>query len=216
MRIGVLGTGMFGTALATKLVELAHEVCIGSRQAGSEKAVAWARGAGEGASEGSFADAAAFGELVVNCTAGVASLEALRSVGGGDLDGKVLIDVANPLDFSRGMPPTQSVPSSDSLGEQIQREFPRAGVVKTLNTVNADVMTNPGQLPDTHAVFVSGNDVGAKEQVRGLLESFGWPAESIVDLGDITTARGTEMYLQLWLRLYGALGSPRFNIKIVR
>ena len=137
-------------------------------------------------------------------------------MGGGGLDGKVLIDVANPLDFSRGMPPTKSVPSSDSLGEQIQRVFPRARVVKTLNTVNADVMTNPGQLPDTHAVFVSGNDVGAKEQVRGLLESFGWPGESILDLGDITNARGTEMYLQLWLRLYGALGSPRFNIKIVR
>ena len=216
MRFGVLGTGMVGNALATKLVELRHEVCMGSRRAGSEKAVTWVGRAGPRASEGTFSDAAAFGEVVINCTAGVASLEALRSVGGGHLDGKVLVDVANPLDFSRGMPPTQSVPSSDSLGEQIQREFPRARVVKTLNTMNAEVMTNPRQLPETHAVFVSGNDGGAKEQVRGLLESFDWPAESIVDLGDITTARGTEMYLQLWLRLYGALGSPRFNIKIVR
>jgi predicted dinucleotide-binding enzyme len=216
MRFGVLGTGMVGQAIAGKLVELGHEVTMGSRSAGNEKAVAWAAEAGEGASAGSFADAAGFGEVVVNATAGGASLEALEAAGADNLAGKVLIDAANPLDFSGGMPPTLSVCNDDSLGERIQRAFPDARVVKALNTVNASVMVTPGKLAETTNLFVCGDDEGAKAQVAELLRSFGWAEERVFDLGDITAARGQEMYLPLWLRMLGALGTSNFNIGIVR
>jgi hypothetical protein len=213
MRIGVLGTGMVGQTIATKLVELGHEVTMGARAAGNEKAAEWAAGAGEGASDGSFADAAAHGELIFNCTAGTASLAALSAAGEAELSGKVVVDVANPLDFSQGMPPTLSIVNDDSLGEQIQREFPDARVVKALNTVNAGVMVTG--IEGTH-LFICGDDESAKEQVTELLGDFGWPADSVIDLGGIDAARGTEMYLPLWLRLMGALGTPQFNIGIVR
>jgi 8-hydroxy-5-deazaflavin:NADPH oxidoreductase len=213
MRIGVLGTGMVGQTIATKLVELGHDVTMGAREPGNEKAVEWASGAGDDASEGSFADAAAHGELLFNCTAGTASLEALRAAGEAELSGKVLVDVANPLDFSKGMPPTLSVSNDDSLGEQIQREFPDARVVKTLNTVNAAVMVQP---VDGTNLFVCGDDGAAKEQVVGLLGDFGWPADAVIDLGGIDQARGAEMYLALWIRLMGVLGTPSFNIAVVR
>jgi predicted dinucleotide-binding enzyme len=207
---------MVGQAIAGKLVELGHEVTMGSRKAGNEKAVAWAAEAGDGASEGSFADAAAFGEVMVNATAGEASLAALEAAGSDNLAGKVLIDAANPLDFSQGMPPTLSVCNDDSLGELIQREFPDARVVKALNMVNASVMVSPGKLSESTNVFICGNDEGAKGQVAELLQSFGWAADRVFDLGDITAARAQEMYLPLWLRLFGALESGNFNIGIVR
>ena len=207
---------MVGQALAGKLVELGHEVTMGSRQAGNEKAVAWAAEAGQGASEGSFADAAAFGEMVINATAGAASVEALEAAGPDNLAGKVLIDVANPLDHSQGMPPLLSFCNDDSLGERIQRTFPEARVVKALNTMNASVMVAPGSLGETTNVFVCGNDEGAKHEVAELLRSFGWSEAQVFDLGDITAARGAEMYLPLWLRMFGALETGRFNIGIVR
>jgi predicted dinucleotide-binding enzyme len=215
MRIGVLGTGMVGQAIGTKLVSLGHEARMGSRQAGNEKAVAWQDEAGDGASEGSFADAAAFGELVFNCTAGAASVDALEAAGRENLDGKVLVDVANPLDFSRGMPPTLAFCNDDSLGERIQAAFPQARVVKALNTMNCAVMVDPARVPGDHVVFVSGEDKDAKAEVAGLLESFGWPPERIVDLGGIRAARGTEMYLPLWLTLYGRLETGDFNIGVL-
>jgi len=215
MKVGVLGTGNVGKAIATKLVELGHEVTMGSRTADNEQAAEWVASAGSGASHGTFADAAAFGELLFNCTAGTVSLEALGAAGEESISGKVLVDVANPLDFSKGRPPTLSVCNDDSLGEQIQREFPEAKVVKTLNTVNANVMVSPASVPGEHDVLVSGNDDDAKAQVSELLQSFGWPAERIVDLGDITAARGQEMYLPLWLGLMAAVGQPNFNIRVV-
>ena len=213
MRIAVLGTGIVGQTLGTRLAGLGHEVTMGSREAGNEKAVEWAAAAGEGAAEGSFADAASAGELAFNCTAGTASLSALEAAGAERLAGKVLVDVANPLDFSKGMPPTLSVCNEDSLGEQIQRAFTETMVVKALNMVNASVMADPAALSGVHDTFVAGNDDGGKAQVRGLLESFGWA--TIHDLGDITAARGMEMYLPLWLRLMGATGGPAFNIRVV-
>jgi predicted dinucleotide-binding enzyme len=215
MKVGVLGTGSVGRTIGTKLVGLGHEVKMGSRSADNEHAAEWVASAGSGASQGTFADAAAFGELVFNCTAGTVSLEALGAAGEENLSGKVLVDVSNPLDFSQGMPPTLSVCNDDSVGEQIQRAFPDARVVKALNTMNAAIMVDPASIPGEHDVFMCGNDDGAKAQVSELLQSFGWPAELIVDLGDITAARGTEMYLPLWLRLMGAVG-PHFNIKVVR
>ena len=215
MRFGVLGSGMVGSTIATKLVSLGHEVKMGSRDAANPKAKAWVDSAGRGASQGAFADAAAFGEIVFNCTAGLGSLDALKSAGAAALRSKVLVDIANPLDVSKGMPPTLFVSNDDSLGEMIQRTFPDAKVVKALNTVNANVMVNPGRIPGDHDVFVCGNDAGAKAQVIRLLkDEFGW--KNVNDLGDITAARGTESYLHLWLRLYGALQTADFNVHVVR
>ncbi len=215
MRIAVLGTGMVGQTLGTKLVSLGHEVMMGSRTAGNEQAVRWTREAGESAAEGAFADAAAFGELVVNCTAGTASLEALGAAGEQNLSGKVLVDVANPLDFSRGMPPTLAICNDDSLGERIQATFPQARVVKALNTVNCQVMVDPARVPGDHVAFVSGDDDEAKHEVAELLESFGWPRQRVVDLGGIRTSRGAEMYLPLWLTLYGRLETGDFNVSLL-
>lgn len=215
MKIAVLGTGMVGKAIGTKLVALGHEVRMGSRTADNAAATEWAAGAGSGASHGTFADAAAFGEAVFNCTQGEHTLSALEAAGAGNLAGKILLDLANPLDFSRGFPPRLSVCNDDSLGEQVQRAFPAARVVKTLNTMNCMLMVDPSGLPGEHAVFTSGNDAAAKEQVAGWLRDwFGW--QQVVDLGDITTSRGTEAWLLLWVRLYGALGTPQFNLRLVR
>ena len=175
MKVGVLGTGVVGQTLGGKLVSLGHHVVMGARQAGNDKATAWAAAAGPSASAGTFADAAVHGDLIVNATAGTGSLEALEAAGSENLAGKVLVDVANALDFSGGMPPSLSVCNTDSLGEQIQRRFPEARVVKTLNTVNADVMVQPGIVPGGHTMFLCGNDPTAKQEVRALLESFGWP-----------------------------------------
>ena len=216
MKIAVLGTGVVGQTIASKLCSLGQEVKMGARQAGSEKAVSWARQAGACASEGCFADAAAFGEIIFNCTGGAVSLEALKAAGEANLRGKILVDISNPLDFSHGMPPSLFAGNTDSLGEQIQGAFPETKVVKTLNTVTAALMVDATKVAGgEHAVFVSGNDSPAKSRVSDLLRTwFGW--KQVIDLGDITTARGTESYLPLWLRLWGALGTPNFNIRVVR
>ncbi|MBV8696052.1 MAG: NAD(P)-binding domain-containing protein, partial [Ktedonobacteraceae bacterium] len=195
MQFGVFGTGMVGQALASKLVSLGDRVMIGARNRGNEKAVTWTKAMGSLASQGSFADAARFGETVLNATSGTVSLEVLNSAGAENLNGKILIDVSNPLDFSAGMPPTLTICNTESLGEQIQSAFPHIRVVKALNTMNAEVMVNPSLVPGTHNVFICGNDAQAKTQVAALLERFGWPSGSILDLGDISSARGTEMYV---------------------
>lgn len=214
MRIGVLGTGMVGRSIGSKLVELGHDVRMGARDAANEKAAEWVSSAGERASQGTFADAASFGELVFNCTAGTASLDALALAGADALAGKVLVDVANALDFSRGVPPSLTVCNTDSLGEQIQRAYPEARVVKALNTVNCQVMVDPSLVPGEHDVFVCGDDESAKGDVASLLESFGWSRDRIVDLGGIAASRGTEAYLLFWLALMGAVGTPSLNIHI--
>ena len=213
MKIGILGTGIVGKTLGTKLAKLGHDVRMGSRAAGGEKAKAWVKETGSKSSEGTFADAAAHGEIVFNCTSGMASLEALKAAGAKNLQGKVLVDVSNPLDFSRGMPPTLSVCNTDSLGEQIQRAYPTAKVVKSLNTVTAAVMVEPSLIPGVHTMFVSGNDAKAKAEVINLLKTgFGW--KEVMDLGDITGARSQEMILPLWLRLFTNLKTPNVSIHV--
>lgn len=213
MRIAVLGTGMVGQAIARKLAALGHEVRMGSRTANNDKAVEFSREAGAGASNGTFAEAAAFGDLVFNCTKGEFALSALE-MAGPSLAGKPLVDVSNPLDFSKGFPPSLLVSNTDSMAETIQRAFPDAKVVKALNTVNASVMVEPERIPGPHATFVCGDDGEAKAVVIGLLREFGW--EQILDLGDLSAARGTEAYLLLWLRLYQEIGEPDFNIAVVQ
>ena len=215
MNIGILGTGMVGETIATRLAAAGHDVKLGARSATNQKAAAWAARAGAHASHGTFADAAKHGEIVFNCTRGDVAVEVVGSAGAETLRGKILIDVTNPLDFTKGMPPTVFTAGNDSLGERLQRALPDTKVVKSLNTVNCEVMVDPARLGGDSDVFVSGNDAGAKATVgRFLREQFGW--KNVVDLGDITTARGTEQYLPLWLRLWGALGTGDFNIKIVR
>ncbi|MGA2971151.1 MAG: NAD(P)-binding domain-containing protein [Candidatus Bathyarchaeia archaeon] len=215
MKLGVLGTGMVGNTVASKLVQLGHEVKMGSRTSGNEKAVQWTKANGPRASNGTFAEAAEFGEIIFNCTAGAASLEALKLAGAKNLKGKILVDISNPLDFSKGMPPTLTVCNTDSLGEQIQRAFPEVKVVKTLNTINCNVMVTPHIIPGPHDIFMSGNDANAKSKVREIVADwFGW--KSVIDLGDISTARGTEMYLALWVRLMAVNQTPNFNIRITK
>lgn len=216
MRIGVLGTGSVGNALAGKLAALGHDVTMGARDAGNAKAAAWAKGAGSKAQAGTFADAAAGADIVFHCTLGATALDALRAAGAANLNGKVLVDVSNPLDFSKGMPPSIFTGSGDSLGERIQREFPAAKVVKALNTVAAAVMTDPSRLGGPSDLFLCGNDAGAKERVRGILEDFGWKKENLIDLGDIQAARATEAYLLLWLRLYGLFQTSDVSVRVVR
>jgi predicted dinucleotide-binding enzyme len=227
MNIGMLGTGIVGQTLAARLAERGHAVTIGTRDPaetlaraqpdamGNPPFAAW-HGQHPEVALGTFAEAAGHGEIVVNASNGSATLEVLRAAGAAALDGKSLVDISNPLDYSRGMPPPLFVSNTDSLAEQIQQAFPNVKVVKALNTTTARVMAYPRQLAEgDHTMFVCGNDAGAKAQVVDLLrDGFGW--HDVLDLGDLTAARGMEMFLPLWLRLFGALQTPIFNVKVVR
>ena len=225
MNIAVLGTGTVGRAIAARLHELGHSAAIGTRDPaatlsrtepdgmGNPPFSAW-HAAHPGIEIGTFADAAAGAELVVNASSGAVALDVLGLAGADNLAGKVLVDISNPLDFSQGFPPTLFVKDTDSLGEQIQRAFPESKVVKTLNTLTAALMVDPTALGESSTIFVSGDDVQAKATVVALLESFGH--DDVIDLGPLETARGTEMLLPLWLRLMGTLGTGTFNFKVVR
>ncbi len=214
-KIAVLGTGDVGKAIASKLVSLGHEVRLGSRTDGNEASERWAADQGEGASVGTFADAAAFGEMVFLATSGVHTFTVAKGIVE-EVGRKILVDVTNPLDFSQGFPPALSVCNKDSLAEQIQRALPEARVIKTLNTVHNSLMIAPRRISGDHQIFVSGNDADAKAEVSELLQTFGWRAHEILDLGDVTTARGTEMWLPLWVRLFAKFGTGDFNITLTR
>lgn len=226
MRIAVLGTGAVGQALAGRLAGLGHEVTVGTRDPAATLARSEPDGMGnppyrEWAAAHprvrltAFAEAVADADLVVNATSGTVAMTALTAAGRDNLAGKILLDITNPLDFSAGFPPTLFVKDTDSLGEQIQAAFPETKVVKTLNTLTAALMVRPTELADgEHTVFVSGNDPEAKKTTTALLESFGHT--DVIDLGDISTARGTELLMPIWLRLMGALNTSMFNVKVVR
>lgn len=216
MKIGILGTGNVGSTIGNKLIELGHEVMMGSRTIENEKATNWASNAGKNALNGTFADTAKFGEILFNCTSGSISIDALNLAGKENLKGKILIDLANPLDFSKGMPPSlyPQYANTTSLGEEIQKTFPETKVVKTLNTMNCNLMVNAKLVPGDHDVFIGGNDEVAKMKVKEILKEFGW--HSPIDLGDITSARGTEMILPLWVRLMSTFKTAAFNFKVVK
>jgi hypothetical protein len=217
MRIAVFGTGMVGDTIGSRWVELGHEVMMGSRTATNEKAQAFVSKHKAMARAGTYADAAAFGELIFNCTKGDGSIQALKAAGNA-LDAKIVVDVSNPLDFSKGMPPCliPELSNTHSLGEEIQRTFPSTKVVKTLNTMWCGLMVNPNMIGGgDHTNFICGNDVEAKKMVASLLTEFGWKQENILDLGDITNARGTESVLPIWLRVWGATKNGVFNFKVV-
>jgi predicted dinucleotide-binding enzyme len=198
MNVAVLGTGIVGRTIAGKLTELGHDVRVGSRTAGDDKVT--------------FADAIAHGDVVINGTSGGGAVDAVAA-GEGHLDGKLVIDVTNPLEFSGGAP-AMFTDSTDSLAERIQRACPTARVVKSLNTVTASVMVDPASVPGDHVIFVAGDDAGAKDEARALLGEFGWPAERVVDIGDLTGARAAEGYVMLWIRLMQAQGTATFNIEV--
>jgi len=226
MKIAVLGTGVVGQILSEKLAGLGHEVMMGTRNVKSTLERPGKDNFGRPSFKewheqhstvklGTYAEASGFGELIVNATNGTGTLPALEESGSNNLANKTLLDISNPLDFSKGMPPSLFICNTDSLAEQIQRNFPDTKVVKGLNTMNAFVMVNPGLLPEDHNVFICGNDSEAKTKVKDLLQSFGWKDKDIIDVGDITAARGIEQLLPIWVRLWGALKNPLFNFKIV-
>ena len=213
----MLGTGTVGRTLAAALAGRGHDLVVGTRDVdvtATRPDVAEWQAAHPGVRLVPLGETAAHGEVVVNATSGEGTLAAVGAAG--DVAGKVVADVSNALDFSAGFPPTLSVANTDSIGEQLQRAFPDARVVKTLNTMNASVMADPSLVPGEHHVFVAGDDDEAKAVVTGLLTDLGWPATSVLDLGGIRAARSTEMYLPLWLSLMGVAGSPAFNIRLVR
>lgn len=216
-KIAVLGTGSVGDTIGSKLIELGHTVAMGSRTKNNEKALTFVEKHNGKARAGTFEEAASYGEIIFNCTKGTGSLEALNLAGENNLKNKIIVDISNPLDFSKGMPPSLTISNTNSLGEEIQKAFPSAKVVKTLNTMWCGLMVNPLLLNNgDHNTFIGGNDANAKEQVKGILKSFGWTENNIIDLGDITSARATEMYLALWVRVMGSLNTGVFNIKIVQ
>jgi predicted dinucleotide-binding enzyme len=215
-KIGVFGTGIVGNTIGTKLVQLGYKVMMGSRTAANEKAIAWVDANGKSASSGAFEDTVEFGDIIFNCTKGESALEVFKQAGIVKFKGKVIVDVSNPLDFSKGMPPSllPQYTNTNSLGEEIQKLLPEANVVKTLNIVNCEVMVDAGKSGGDPTMFISGNSEEAKEKIKALLNQFGWT--DIIDLGDITAARGTEMLLPLWLRTYMATGNGYFGFKIIR
>jgi 8-hydroxy-5-deazaflavin:NADPH oxidoreductase len=215
MEIGILGTGIVGQTIGSRLIDLGHTVKMGSRLADNGSARAWVRAKGENASRGTFAEAGSFGQVLFNCTAGKGSLSAIGSIKTADLNNKILVDVANPLDYTLGPTPVLTVCNYDSLAEQIQREHPVLRVVKTLNLINVEVMVKPDLVKNPQDVFLCGNDSEAKSFVTlMLIDWFGW--KSVIDLGDITNARGLEMASPLWISLKKKLGTNIFNFKIAR
>jgi predicted dinucleotide-binding enzyme len=230
MKISIIGTGTVGQTLAPKLVELGYEVMMGTRNV-SEKLAGTAKDsygnppfsnwhkANSKVKLETFADAASFGEIVINATLGGNSIEALKLAGAKNLAAKIIIDISNPLDFSKGMPPSllPELSNTNSLGEEIQKTFPYTLVVKTLNTMWCGLMVNPGMIGSgDHVNYISGNDAAAKKKVKNLLFQFGWHDENIIDLGDISGARATESVLPIWLRLMGVTKNGAFNFRLIR
>ena len=220
MNIGVLGTGVVGQTIATALTEKGHNVRMGSRSANNEKAAKWVKKSNNHATQGDFNDAASFGEIVFLCLNGNHAIDVVRSIDAENVAGKIIIDVTNPLDFSKGMPPRliEGLHNSTSLGEEIQNAWPGARVVKTFNTVNCDVMVNPKLINNgDHTLFICGDDADAKNKVKHfLVDTFGWRPESLLDLGGIVASRGTEAYVPFWVMMMQATGSPMFNVKVVK
>ena len=229
MKIGILGTGSVGQTLASKFTSLDHQVMLGTRNV-EEKLASQARdhfgnppfsewyNQNRQINLGTFAEAAAFAEIIINATEGLHSINALQLAKEENLKGKIIVDISNPLDFSKGMPPTlyPELSNTSSLGEEIQKTFPASKVVKTLNTMWAGLMVNPAMINNgDHTNFICGNDVEAKEKVKSMLNEFGWKNENILDIGDITSSRGMEGILPLWLRIMGVRQTGAFNFKVV-
>src|SRR5258706_998908 len=218
MKIGILGTGEVGNLIGSRLIENGHHVMMGGRESKNEKGLDFVKKhSSENALYGTFEAASNFGEIIFNATNGRFALEALN-LAHTDFAGKIIIDIANPLDFTT-TPPTliSEFANTNSIGENIQQQYPKAKVVKTLNTFGMTLGVNPKQLKNgNHSVFVSGNDESAKAKTKTLLTEFGWEIDNIIDLGDITGARAMEMYLILAVRMKMLFGESIFNIKVIK
>jgi hypothetical protein len=226
-KIGILGTGMVGQTIAGRLADLGYEVTIGTRDVAKTEANRERSPMGgapfsdwhkqhQNVKLEIFSGAAKSGEIIFVCTNGGATLEALGRANPDNFKGKTVVDISNPLDFSKGMPPSL-VPrfaNTNSLGEEVQKALPQANVVKSLNIVNCEVMVNAKKTGGEPTMFVAGNNAAAKAEVSGILKQFGWT--DIIDLGDIAGARGMEMMLPVWLRTWGAIKNGYFGFKIVR
>ena len=226
MKIGIIGSGMVGRAFALRLAELGHDVLVGTRNVSATLSRTEPDGKGIPAWQFwarehpevrlvSFSEAAQFAEIVINATEGAVSLHALKETGEENLKEKIILDLALPLSYAPGSTPRLAFANDDSLGEQIQRAFPEARVVKTLNTMSHTIMLNPSILPGSHNAFLSGESTEAKETIASLLKQFGWPAGDIVDLGGIETSRATEMYATLLFQISKVRGNYDFNIAVV-
>jgi 8-hydroxy-5-deazaflavin:NADPH oxidoreductase len=221
VKVTILGTGSVGQTFATRLAGLGHQVMMGTRNASEtlqrEKFAEWHK-ENSAVQLGTFAEATAYGEIIFNALQGASALEVLKSIDATSLNGKILIDISNPLDSSKGFPPTllDGLNNTNSLAEEIQKLLPAVKVVKTLSTMWCGIMVNPMMIGNgDHNVFMAGNDADAKTSAKEILASFGWIVSNIIDLGDISKARGVEMYLPLWLSIYSATNNGAFNIKIV-
>jgi 8-hydroxy-5-deazaflavin:NADPH oxidoreductase len=215
-RIGILGTGQVANTISNALIQLGYEVKMSSRTANNEKATGWAKSNGRMASNGTFTDAALFGQIIFNCTKGEHTLDVFNMAGISNFNNKIIIDVSNPLDFSKGMPPTliPSLANTNSLGEEIQKLLPDAKVVKTLNIVNCEVMVRASKCGGQATMFLAGNDSDAKKEVSNLLNQFGW--DDLIDLGSIVHARSTEMMFPIWLSIYMATQNGYLAFKVIR
>jgi hypothetical protein len=214
MKIGILGSAGVGQSLATGFAANGHDVVMGSRNAGKKELKEFASKAEGKIAVRTLADAAAHGELLVLCTLGAAAEGAIDLAGPRHFDGKVVIDVTNPLDFSKGMPPSLFVVGTDSLGERIQRKVPKAKVVKCFNTVNQDTMIHPRMKEGLPDMVIAGDDDGAKKVVAGLLKEFGWAAP--IDIGGIQEARWLEAFTALWVRVAMKVGSWSVAARFLR
>lgn len=214
MNIGIFGTGIVGKTIGTRLIGLGYNVMMGSRTSDNENAINWKNSQQNNASNGTFEDVAKFADIIFNCTKGMVSLDVMHLAGIDNLNNKVIVDLSNPLDFSNGFPPSLTICNTNSLGEELQKLLPNAHIVKTLNTMNCEIMVNPNLVPGKHDVFICGNDESSKQSVVKILNKFGWTEP--IDLGDITNARGTEMMLPIWVRLYGNLKHGKFNFAIIK
>lgn len=214
MKFGVLGTGDVAHSIASKLIELGHEVIMGARDVANDKAMRWAETHGEHAHHGTFANAAAFGEQIFNCVQGIHALEALDSAGTGNLMGKILIDQANPYIMVDGyLALDEHWSGTTSLGEEIQKRFPGTRVVKTLNCFHNYVMTHPDCIGEQPTLFVCSDDEEAKKTVINLLKTFGWTKP--FDLGELANSRYTEMLGAVWMPVFLKLNHVNFGFKLI-
>lgn len=220
MKIGVLGTGTVGESIASALVEKGFDVMMGSRTQNNKKAAEWVAQANEHASQGNFNDAAAFGDMLFLCLNGANAMQAINTIDKENLAGKIVVDITNPLDFTKGLPPqiVEGLGNSNSLGEEIQKAMPESKVVKTLNTVNYKLMVDAREVNKAdHNLFMCGDDAEAKNKVRKFVaDHFYWKADRIIDLGGIESARAIEAIVPFWVLVYRSLGTPLFNFKIVK
>jgi predicted dinucleotide-binding enzyme len=214
MKIGILGSGPVGRSLGKGFASNGHDVRLGSRTPGKQEVQDWLKTTKGKVSAGTFSEAARHGDVLVLCCLGEAAEEVIKLSGMNNLDGKLVIDATNPLDFSKGMPPGLFVGTSDSLGERVQRMLPNAKVVKCFNMVNNQTMTNPRMKEGLPDMIICGNNDAAKQQVAGLLKEFGWGEP--IDIGGIDGSRWLEAYTALWVRLAIKLGSWSIAAKILK